>query len=61
MVHVGLGADDLEGVERPAVAGGVDAGVQDGKARLVKVAADAGEQVGLIGGKNQHLQPFTNG
>ena len=43
------GGHHLEGVERVAVARGVDLGVEDAERGLVEVAADAREQVGLVG------------
>ena len=53
------GGDDLEGVERVSVAGGVHPGVQNAEVGLVKIAADAGKQVGLVGRVHDHLQPAT--
>ena len=53
-------ADDLEGVERVAVARRVDLGVEDAKPALVEVAADAREQVRLVGRVDQHLQAFAD-
>ncbi len=55
------GGHDLEGVERVAVAGGVHLGVDDAERRLVEVAADAHEQVGLVGRVDDHLQAFADG
>ena len=55
------GGDHLEGVERPAIAGGVHLGVEDAEAGLVEIAADAGKQIGLVGGVDQHLHTFTHG
>ena len=54
------GGDHLEGVERMAVAGGVHLGVEDAEAGLVEIAADAGEQVGLVEGVHQHLHAFAH-
>ena len=53
------GADDLEGVERVAVIGRVDARIENRKTRVVKVAADAREQVNLVGRVDDHLQPLA--
>ena len=53
------GGDDLEGVQRVAVVGGVHAGVKNRKTGLVEIAADAGKQIGLIGCVDQHLQAFA--
>ena len=55
------GRDHLEGVQRVAVAGGVDLGIQNAEAGLVEVTTDTGKQVGLVGGIDQHLHAFTHG
>ncbi len=54
-----LRRDDLEGVERMAVAGGVHARVQDAESRAVEVAADAREEIRLVGGVHGHLHAFA--
>ena len=54
-------AANLKGVQRPAAAAGVDARVVDGQARAVEPAAQAGEEVGLVGHVHEHLQAVTAG
>ena len=54
------GRHDLEGVQRPPGAGGVDFGVEDRKTGLIEVTANAGKQVGLVWREDQHLQTFTD-
>ena len=58
VVRHGLG-DNLKRVKRVGVVGGVDAGIQNAEAALVKVAANARKQVGLVRCVDQHLQAFT--
>ncbi len=60
VVALQCGADDLEGVQRIAVVGRVHARIQDGEARAVKVAANACEQIALVGCVHQHLQAFAS-
>ena len=59
VMHVQLLRRDLECIQRIAIACGVNASVHHGQPGVVKVAADAGKQIGLIGGVHQHLHPFT--
>ena len=56
--HTG-GRDHLKGVERVALPGGVHPGINDAERGLVKVAANAGKQIGLVRGVNQHLQSLA--
>ena len=51
--------DDLKGVQRVAVFGGVNPRVLNAEGALVKVATNAGKQIGLIRRVHQHLQPLT--
>ena len=53
--------DDLKGVERVVVVGGMHAGIQNAEAALVKITANPGKQVSLVGRVDQHLQAFTQG
>ena len=39
---------------------GVDAGIEDAEVGLVEVAADAGKQIGLVGGIDHDLHAFTS-
>src|SRR5439155_20328315 len=50
---------DLEGVERVAVPRGVDLGVDDTEADRPEVAANACEQVALVGYVDHDLKPFA--
>ena len=59
-MHLQLLGGDLEGVQRIAIARRVDAGVHHHQAGVVEVAADAGEQVGLVRGVHQHLHAFAH-
>src|SRR6267143_6907752 len=50
---------DLESVERVAVPGGVDLGIDDAEADRPEVAGNACEQVALIGHVDHDLEPFA--
>ena len=60
VVRAAAPAHDQEGVERVAVARRVDLRVEDVEAGAVEVAADAREQVLLVGRVDQHLQAFAD-
>ena len=51
----------LKGIHRIPVASGMNLGVQDVEAGLVKVAANTGKQIRLIGRIHHHLQAFAHG
>ena len=50
----------LKAVERIAMPGGVDLGFENGVLDARKKAADAGEQIGPVGGVDQHLDTFAD-
>ncbi len=58
--QAGAGVGHLEGVERVAMLGGVDLGIEDGQPLALEVAADAREQVGPVGRIHRHLQAFAH-
>jgi hypothetical protein len=60
-VRAGTLAHDEEGVERVAVARGVDLGLGDVEAGTLEIAADAREQRLAVGGVDHHLQPLADG
>jgi hypothetical protein len=59
LVHA-IGCDHLKGIQRVLGLAGVHARIQDAETALVKVAAYAGKQVGLVLGVDHHLQALTN-
>ena len=60
LFHAG-GGHHFKGVQRVAGLRGVNPGVNDAEGCLVKVAADAGKQIGLVWCVDQYLQAFANG
>ena len=55
-----VGGDDLKGVDGVTVQGGVHLGVQDAVAGLIEIAANAREQIGLVGRIDHDLHAFAS-
>ena len=54
-------SDDLEGVYRTAIVGGVHFGIQNAESGLVKISANARKQISLVRCVHHNLQAFTHG